>query len=771
MHTVFINTSGTAICGRADVLGIEREFKKLTLLQCPLSSWLSDGEGIEACALRIGEMIDTHKELNNAYNLIVYVDLLEIPEYKAVFSGDGDSMEIDAAYEILRNMLARFVSDTLWKKLDALGRLPSEKILLLLEQNHRSHDSRGRASANVEEGDFRSPYEKLKAKKLLSLLGLPEQDVLEEIVRASSKEALEERLLAACARPYGGLQMLDPRGLYEERIRLLCTSIAKDGADVERACMELYDGVEKLYTSDRTRYVLISDFFTDRRSARTNKELDTKRNLLVQCFLLHCVDSESVYALPGDAMQAKTVPEVTDEQWTALIRALAQKKADYAREEGEISSMQSNYAKLKMVPPLYAMDHKKFGIDESGYPLREYAVKKEPAEEKKKAEGEKKKKNKEQDASPAPLISDNDKDREVLTYQDGRVKSWFNSKTFKPFDAEGYAYTESTGKLLSADEYVERAKKLANHHRQFLNHLERHVMDAMSNYAGRSLDHGPAVLRKRSVSAGGDSDIAAQKDYKYAGKPRTAENAPLESVLKASKRSYLTVLMEYLKFNAGRGVAVTTLKEQCEWFINRIRQIEKSLKMLLRMLLIVGAVLLFAYVPFLMIQWEAITKGVDSLLIALGSLAAPFVLLALGYRIAVAVQKRKMRKAWKKLVETSDEMLAENAAAVKAYDELLTVHIPSLRWAYEYVLDVDFYRECCEIAGAKLAHHRSKLHERCEIVGNILEDLEGDGKEGDARIKATVRDYDIDYTMAFCEGRNKEFYSIIDKKILQLING
>lgn len=779
MHTVFINTTGTTVGGRTDVLGIAKEFKELTLLNCPLSSCLSEEEGFAKCALQIGEMIDTHKEINNAFNLIVYVDLLEFEEYREVFSGGKDLMEVNAAHEALRNMLSRFVSEKLWEKLDELGRVPGEKILLLLEQNRREDASRGKGISNGEDGGRYSVFDGFKVKKQLSLLGLPSPERLKEIVDTSPADGLEERLRAACAEPSRSPLVLNARRLYADRIELLCAAIAKEGVRPERACLDFCDGLEKLYESDTVHRVLVSDFITDRRSLRTNKEMETKRNLLVQCLLLHCVNSGSVYDVPGVATAAKTVPEMTGEQWKELLLALANKKADYAREEMEISSMQKTFSKLKMVPKLYAMDYKKFGLNDTGYPLREYVVQTMTAEERKKAAKEaakeakeKKKQNKEEKAPPTPLPIDLGEDKEVLVDQHGKALSWFGEKEFKPFDADGVEYTEDDGKLLSANEYVERAKDLAGHHVKFLENLERHVRDVMSNYAGRSLNHKPAVLRKRSVSTGGDSEYAAKNDYKYAGKSKTDETAPLESVLKASKRSYLTVLTNYLKFNAGRGVAVTTLKEQSEWFINRVRQIEKSLKMLFTMLLIVGGVLLFAYaIPFLLIQWEVITKGLDTLVIALGFLAAPFALLVLAYRIAVAVQKRKMRKAWRKLVEISNELLAENSAAVKQYDELLCAHIPSLRWAYEFVLDVDFYRECCEIAGAKLTHHRGKLHEHCEIVGNILEDLEGDGLEDEARTAAEGRDFDIDYTISFCEGKNREFYSIIDKKTLERING
>ena len=98
---------------------------------------------------------------------------------------------------------------------------------------------------------------------------------------------------------------------------------------------------------------------------------------------------------------------------------------------------------------------------------------------------------------------------------------------------------------------------------------------------------------------------------------------------------------------------------------------------------------------------------------------------------------------------------------------MLSHHIPALRYVYEYKLDVEFYKECCKMASAKIIHHKSKLHDRVVIVGNIIEDLEtlrSDTFDG-ASDEAT-----IDYNLAFCCGKdNREFYSIIDTEFLKKI--
>jgi hypothetical protein len=150
-------------------------------------------------------------------------------------------------------------------------------------------------------------------------------------------------------------------------------------------------------------------------------------------------------------------------------------------------------------------------------------------------------------------------------------------------------------------------------------------------------------------------------------------------------------------------------------------------------------------------------------LVALVSLLIPFALLGIGYGVAVFLQKRKIRRAWEELQELSKAAGAKNEEAAKAFSELLRKYIPSLRWIYEYVLDVDFYCDCCRVADAKKSHHRQKLQECREVVDNLLEDLEYEEMAG-----VIPEDYEIDYTRAYCEGANREIYSVLDEKTLDL---
>lgn len=739
MHTIFINTSKNLIGGHIDVLGMEREFKKLTYFDCPFASWDAQKREYEKCADKIGELIDSHKEINNQFNLIIYVDLLEISEYQQLSYAGTGVVEQVAGYEVLRNMLTRFFVATIYEKLDELGRCPNGKILLLLEQSRRKDAS---AARNLQENETVSMMDQTKQAQVLQFMGLPTKEELAQLVKDTPKDDLADALWESFARKTSALKVLSPQELYREKIHILHGTLMENRVD--QACADLYNAVEKLYESDCNTRAIVSEFYTDRRNGYTNKEMVTKRNLLIQFFLYDCIASDSLLDDTTEQKTAKTVPELSQEQWKSIVELLSNKKKSYVSKENDISGLVESYTKLGLAPTLYKIQSEKFGLDEGGEISGVYAEK---------TTRGKSEKNKSSEISS------------TLEEQRGKTTNWFNEKEYETFDTQGHTYTENTELLLSADEYCEKATQLANHHHKFLNKLGLHISRAMSNYAGRSMTNMPAVLRKRSVSVGVEGLESKKNDYKYTT-DKTTEEKPLESVLKTSKKSYLSLLIEYLKFSAARTVAMTTIKEQTEWFITRIRQIEESLKMLLTILGILTGVLLFTYLPFVLIQWEAITKNADTLLVALASLALPFVMLGIGYLIAKAWQRRKMRKAWMELIEKSNEAMEANARAVAAYDALMTNHIPALRWIYEYLLDVDFYHDCCLIADAKLKHHRDKLAERIETVGNILEDLECE----ESYNVSSAQKVDLDYTRAFCEGDNKKFYSIVDEELLKIIH-
>ena len=182
--------------------------------------------------------------------------------------------------------------------------------------------------------------------------------------------------------------------------------------------------------------------------------------------------------------------------------------------------------------------------------------------------------------------------------------------------------------------------------------------------------------------------------------------------------------------------------------------------------------ILVLYIPFIVLQWDAIIESSTTILVALASIGIPVALLYIVFAIATAIQKKKYRETWKEFKEKSDEVLRENALSAEKYDRLLSVFVPTLRWVYEYKLDVEFYAECCKMARAKVGHHMQKLHDRVVTIGNIIEDLEVDPEllEQPVAVPTTKVGMELDYNVSFCSGKtNRAFYSIVDTDFLESI--
>ena len=75
MHTFFINTSKKNLEGYDVLFDIHYENRALVSLTCPMSDWYDPEKGYEACVAQMSDLIDGYVELNNAFNLILYIDL------------------------------------------------------------------------------------------------------------------------------------------------------------------------------------------------------------------------------------------------------------------------------------------------------------------------------------------------------------------------------------------------------------------------------------------------------------------------------------------------------------------------------------------------------------------------------------------------------------------------------------------------------------------------------------------------------------------------
>lgn len=734
MHTVFINTTENKIGGRFDSLKNAKDLKKLMYVDCPFPQWSEEEGGYRVITEQIATFIDTFNNVTNDYNLVVYVDLLQYFDLLKIDFFAEDDVEQIFLSELCKSAVARIISTTILKKLEEEGRRPTETTLLL--ELPKTKELQG--GIDVEQWKFNA---------LLKSLGLVSMELLQKKLISGAKDSRIQ--IADLYDESKKDARLDLLSVYEDKIQLLVDSVCIDGVTLPRACRDLYDSIEKQYHGDLARNLAVSEYFTNKKTKKLSLEVFTKHNFLVQCYIADCIKDGSTLTKEN---QAKQIQELSDEEWKAILKELYKKKRRYESARQKIADLSMNYTALGLAPHMYQLLIKKFGLNENGNVKSEYVIREVEEDQENKPE-------KEEGSRRRAAM----RKREELSMESGVVVNWFDENTYTPYDTTGEKFT-SKGIASTAAEYIDKARDLANHHANLFDKLSSHIVRAMANYAGYSKSNLPPILRKRKVNHGEDISDSAKNDYMYAGgADKKVDDTPTESLIRISKRAYVSIMLEYLKFDAGRGLAIADIKKQCDWFIERVKQIEESLKKLKWILIVLSVTLAVVYLPFLLIQWDLVTKNVDTLLVAGGSLALPYAFLFLCYAIAREVQKKKMKKAWEDLLEQSDKACKENREMIKAYDSMMTKYIPALRWLYEYVLDVDFHCDCCDIARAKLAHHRDKLFELIENLGNFLEDLDYKGFE------YAPSNVELEYQKAFCEGKNKEFYSIIDQKILDMV--
>ena len=764
MHTFFINTTNNPICSSIDALKYEKEFKRLIYIDCPLDTWDKETNGYLGTVKFLSEYIDMHNDVSNEYNLIVYADLSEVSKYTNLPLENEDAVSREAIRKVYTQMATRMFGSIV-EELKNNGRRPAQKMLLLLEQPCMNHVEYGR---HKEVGAL-SIYERAMIDaelKILNLLAPSDLEAKIDEMRNKNSKLTMDDILAKDIKP-APFSFLEP---YKSIIEIFLADTQK-GSKIDDAYLDLLKNTNRIFEEDLKSCVYVSELYTNKLILKGNREERVKHEFQLQSFIIDCIRDNCVDKPDGDNAVGKTVAQLTDDQWNHVKQLLAEKKKRIDNESQKIDSIGNSFIDLGLVPPIYELDNSRFGLDKTGNIKKEYVI--ETITEKTNS----KKKKTSEDEGESDVQDETLQSTAELVESKGTeaVENWFGEDRFKLYDCDGDEFIASNKGSLSANQYCLLATELANHHLNNFDKLNMHVKRILSNYAGRSITNEPALLRKRGINIDEDAADGHKNDYKYAkrlgsksGKNNlVAETMPTENIKDIAKRSYTSVLLQYLEFEAERKVSVTSIKEQCDWFINRIRQIEDSLRRMLRMFVALAVFLVVLYLPFVLIQWESIISSPSTLITAVASIGIPFALLFICYFIAKVIQKRKMSKAWEDLVAQSKKATEDNKKAISAFDKLLSKHIPALRWIYEYILDVKFHLDCCSVGFAKRDHHLEKLNELSETLGNVLGDLDC------AHLEAEVDDGDfsVDYTIAFCDGDNYDFYSIIDKKLLDYICG
>ena len=752
MHTFFINTSARDLKDYADIFEVQLETRRFIPLHYAIDQWCDQEAGYEACVRKMSELIDSYKDINNDFNVIIYVDLISYERYASIATDKHRHRY--ACLKALRAVLKRYIKDTLIRKLDDCGRMPQE-VLLIFEENPKPKD----CDEHTEDG------KQMIRNYTKEFLGLPSENELEQLLReqwqeGESAEAFAEKLCEKANTCFASCLGESVLRSYLEQVTIFLEE-SKTHETLQRPLQNFLDRVVGCEAMDE-RVVHSVSFATNRRARDNyNKQEHTRSDLRLCFYIYACVEDQTVFDKKQQQDDGEDrVKPFPDIDWKKTVAALRQRSRVFRDRQTYTEALSDSFHKLKLAPALYALDHERFGLDgfgKRGKKLETVQVDEEldDAQREKLA----------YEGIVRPGVE------QQVSLRDEYAKSLFDEGAFIPFQAEEEKLEKiNPSSKAGPQEYIAGAQQLRQYHQDYLQLLKIHVFDTLANYAGRSQENEPAVLRKRKVNVADDDSQLRYRDYLYARQGMPEEKDKIKTVKERADRAYESAVLDYLEFCSGRSVQVTNIDAQYHWFVNRVNQIQESL----RKIKVVAFGLIFAilalYIPFAVVQWDAITDSALSLRVAGASLGIPLAVLYLVFGLLTARQHRKYKQAWEDFKRVSDEALAENDLTAKKYDQLLSVFVPTLRWIYEFKLDVDFYAECCDMAGAKLSHHLNKLRSRQVTIGNIVENLESLDPEESSREPAWDRNEHIDYNVSFCSSKkNRKIYAIIDQQFLDEI--
>lgn len=729
MHTFFINTSNESFEDKYEVLfDIHYENRTLVSLDYPLSDWYDPEKGYMDCLKKMSDMIDGYVELNNAFNLIIYIDLSGNEEYSSIVRDAFHDRERQECLSAMQILFTHAINQSIVEELVDAGRKPQDVLIMF---------GADKKFSNFGANEVRAKDDEIR-KRVFKFIGLPDDEAIREIAKgvvagsAEDKVAdFKEQILSKCT------EELIPGILksYITKLDLWCEKIITEQDDID-ANNALFASIEEINSVESDRLGIKATVCPyDCNATKGSKSALALKQLNVALHVLRCAENRSIFK---DDVQRELM-EFNSYSVEDMAYLFQSKEIIFSEKVEKLDGLNDLYRVLNLIPRRYVFDHSKFGLDEygdSGHNLIIRSVK--PTENN-------------TDEVDSETIILPDKTFEVVEEREKKY-SLFSDKEYKPFS---YEIQDDGTPAKSPEEYIRNALKERKHHLDYMKKLRVHISQVLSNYAGKSKENIEALLQMGK--------------FRYSkGREETAETKTIEVAKTVAENAYETMLQQYLDFCSGGVVALTDIKEQCDWFVTRIRQIQNSLNKI--RLVGVGSLigLVVLYLPFVIIQFEAIISNLLTLSVALGSIAVPLAVLGAVFGAVAAKQRKKYAEAWYEFKKKSEDALNENKIAVKNFDTLLAVAIPALRWVYEYKLDVAFCLESCDIADAKIEHHRQILHKRVEALQNILRDLQFEVDEASIKKKFKFDIKDIDFNSAFCSGdKNIKFYSIVDKSFFK----
>ena len=322
MHTFFINTSDRDFMSDREIMDIEITNRKLIMLNYSLKEWKDTKKGYNACAEKISELIDNHKDINNDFNIVIYADLTAIKLYNSLEPNIDNHLKREACLFAFYSVLKHYISDTLIKRLKDLVREPVETVIIF-EENQKPRE-------HLKLDDWK--HQKILEEYMAKVIGFPDEETFKTLLPETYPELYKK------IADISSLKTSDER--YEARMNI---SIDNETAEkfmekisgefksdylkvyIKVMLAELTDNhneseirsefLMNIYRSARDkREISCTSFVTNNRAAAMNMTENLKRKLRIYMYLIEGIKTET-FLHDG---KAKSVCEPDRETWLNL---------------------------------------------------------------------------------------------------------------------------------------------------------------------------------------------------------------------------------------------------------------------------------------------------------------------------------------------------------------------------------------------------------------------------------------------------------------------
>lgn len=748
MHTFFINTSDKNVDEGKILFDINYENRTLVALKCRIEDWTDKEKGYLACVEKMSEMMDMYDDMNKQFNLIIYINLSAMR--KEALEQDTMANDYRGYMEALSIVYCRVMRNTIINALECRSRSPREILIMFGTEEKRIYGA-----------DISSPYENdLVIEPLRLFIGLPpDKDIFklhDDIVSPEHNDEgkMSKALAESCKK---NAEYFSAAEIFAEEFLEYCRK-AETSCDQEEIHEEYLSFVrtavsnnQKSRNGTRINAILCP---LDNEAEADNKAARTLNSLRIACYILACVYDGTIFDNNTEQKELRSFDALSIEK---ITEALAEKRSEYVYALISLNEMSSRFSELELTPVLYSFKGNVFDYNEDGDAIS-CSVERPVGESKKKKKAEREKRRKKENISEM-------EDGRVIESVKRERKNLLKERKVEYF-SHAENFSESPEISETAGEYIMHCERLKDFQLGFLKKAQNHILGILSHYAGKSENNTKAILPKRRVSLADPDGGDETRENSYTAS-KLPEEREIENVERTAKKIYNGAVKEYLMFEARGPLAEIDISRQCDWFATRIRNIESSKKMLKVMFGVLTGLLTVSCVPYIAVQWDVIKASAESALVAAATVLLPLLLLTGLYVLESARYKYKYRQAWLELMEKYQEIQQGNLESIENYDMLICKTIPTLRWTYEYKLDVDFFKQCCSYASAKIVHHKKKLKERVNGIGNLLDNLGAkENRRASYDSVESARDT-IEFNEAYCCGeKNIAFYTVIDQNFI-----